>query len=485
MKRITVILLLSAILFGAVSCAAVPAASETSESSVTAESSAGETTLLKADLPEDANFAGYTFNILLSGNWDFDDFTAEAENGEPVNDAVFRKNLAVRERFGIEIGILPYQEDAAGGNKAFRNSVSAGDNAFDAAMIGSYQVTGLTTDACLTDLGSMPYIDLSKPWWDQKANEDLTMKGMMFYTTGDITTLLNDCTYCLLFNKKLIADYNMQDPYRMVNDSSWTLDNLSAMIRQVSADIDGNGRYDQADLYGLIAWDDSMLGIITGTGEKFATLNGDSELELTLNNGRVISVMEKYIGLVFDETVTYHILAGDDRSVEIFSNDRGLFYTRYLRAASWFRDMETDFGILPYPKLEETQDRYYANVHAYGSSFVCVPVTCPDTERTGIILEAFASESYYTLRPAYYETTLVGKYIRDDESVAMLDIILANRVYDLGLYYQLGTYNERMMDLLRQRKGDFVSVYAKHESSALSQVEEINAAFAEFLAERQ
>lgn len=110
-----------------------------------------------------------------------------------------------------------------------------------------------------------------------------------------------------------------------------------------------------------------------------------------------------------------------------------------------------------------------------------MPVTCAEPERTGIILESLACESYYTLKPAYYETTLVGKYIRDDESVSMLDIILANRVYDLGLYYQLGTYNERMMDLLRQRKGDFSSVYAKYEASALAQTEEVNAAISSFI----
>lgn len=79
------------------------------------------------------------------------------------------------------------------------------------------------------------------------------------------------------------------DKYRKsVRDSSWTVDNVSLMIRQVSDDIDGNGIYNEAGLYGLIAWDDSMLGIITGTGEKFATLNNNSELELTLSNERVI-----------------------------------------------------------------------------------------------------------------------------------------------------------------------------------------------------
>ena len=61
----------------------------------------------------------------------------------------------------------------------------------------------------------------------------------------------------------------------------------------------------------------------------------------------------------------------------------------------------------------------------------------------------------------------------------MLDIILATRVYDLGWYYQIGTYNEQVMNLLRNFKNDFSSMYKKLEKSALKQLERLNESFAE------
>ena len=81
--------------------------------------------------------------------------------------------------------------------------------------------------------------------------------------------------------------------------------------------------------------------------------------------------------------------------------------------------------------------------------FLCVPMTTSDPERTGIVLEAMAAESMYTVTPAYYDVALKGKYARDEESLDMLDIILESRCYDLGWFYAIGGYNEEVKNLLR------------------------------------
>jgi hypothetical protein len=49
-----------------------------------------------------------------------------------------------------------------------------------------------------------------------------------------------------------------------------------------------------------------------------------------------------------------------------------------------------------------------------------------------------AAKSMQLLRPAYYDIALNGKYLRDEESIGMLDIIIKERVYDLGLAYGFG-----------------------------------------------
>jgi len=100
---------------------------------------------------------------------------------------------------------------------------------------------------------------------------------------------------------------------------------------------------------------------------------------------------------------------------------------------------------------------------------------------TGIVLEDMSCESVYIITPAYYEISLQGKLLRDNESSEMLDIILSTRLYDVGASYQIGTYNERIMDMFRNNTTDFASMYKKFEKIALKDVEKINEAFSEVL----
>ena len=67
-----------------------------------------------------------------------------------------------------------------------------------------------------------------------------------------------------------------------------------------------------------------------------------------------------------------------------------------------------------------------------------MPVTVADPAKVGDITEAMAHLSVYTLTPAYYDTTLIGKSTRDQESEPMLALILATRNYDLGNIFAWG-----------------------------------------------
>jgi len=146
------------------------------------------------------------------------------------------------------------------------------------------------------------------------------------------------------------------------------------------------------------------------------------------------------------------------------------------------REMDSDFGILPYFKYDETQQDYFTTIGSWHSVFFCVPNGQKDVERTGIITEVLASESY-ELTEAYYDKTLKGKTTRDEESSAMLDIIFANRVYDLGWYFQFGGYNEGVMNQFRNYQNAFASAYKTSEKAAKKLIEKTNEAFIEAKAE--
>jgi hypothetical protein len=123
----------------------------------------------------------------------------------------------------------------------------------------------------------------------------------------------------------------------------------------------------------------------------------------------------------------------------IFYGGRALFFAETLGTLhkSEMRNMEANFGLLPMPKYNEAQEHYICTVLETGWA-LGIPISATNTERTGLILEALAAESHVTVIPAYYELALEFKLTRDEESVQMLDIIRANRIYDLASVYRFG-----------------------------------------------
>ena len=442
----------------------------------------GEEVKIYPDLP-DKDYNGYQFTILsvVDGDFHQDDFQAEEMTGDIINDAKYARNLYVEEKYGVKLNSL-ILGNWGGGAAAIRKSVAAGDFAYDAAVIWGYDACTLVIQGLLWDLNDMPPLDLSKPWWDQRANEDLSIRGKMFFTTGDISQIMSDSIFAILFNKKLVQEYEIEDPYALVKSGKWTYDKFAELSKMVSGDLDGNGIYDESDLYGMLATDDVMQCIINSIGEKCAKINNNGEIELSLYNEKTISVFNKYMDFACDNTVVFSSQRVDDNAaIRVFEAGRGLFFPYGVKFVARFRNMETDFGILPFPKLDEQQSEYYSPIITWWSMYVCVPTIQEDIERTAVILEALAAESRYTVRPAYYDISLKTKHSRDDESSEMLDIIFSTRAYDFGWYYKFGNYDTGILDLYRRLNNDFTSMYERGLGRAENDVQKINDLFNEFI----
>ena len=437
------------------------------------------------NLPE-KNYNDADFTIYVSSNAEYgqvkDDFTAEEITGEPINDSRYNRNSLIEETYGVKLNVIQASGLGDGvGTNEIKRSVTSADFAYDFAMLAGYSTCKLASQNILMDINKVPYINLEQPWWDQRANHDLTIMDKLYYTTGDISTADNEATYCIMFNKSLIQNYVMDDPYQMVSDGTWTIDNYAAMVTQVSDDLDGNGVYDTNDRFGALIWDDSIMGVINCSGEKCASVV-DGKVELTLYSDKTVSILEKYFSFALDKQVSYAYQRSnwDDKLlVNMFQSNQALFIMQLLQLIPKLREMDADFGILPYFKYSEEQESYYNTVGSWHSVFYCVPKVQAEIERTGIITEALAAESMYTVTPAYYEVSLKDKISRDEESAKMLDLIFETRIYDLGWYYAFGGYNESVMNLFRNYQSDFTSMYKMAEKMAKKTVERLNKEFAE------
>ena len=421
------------------------------------------------NVPDDKDYGGYEFTILANGTdynsyWYSKDIYVEEENGDAINDAVYHRNKAIEEKYNITImGILKGNQY----NEA-KKSISSGDNLYDMHTVPLQGSTAqLAQDGLLLDLKQVPYIDLEKPWWDQRANEQLSIGRKLMFTISDLLIMDKDSILMFYFNKDMIREYALEDPYQLVRDNKWTIDKMWSMAKSVTKDIDGDGKMTDVDQYGFISQTHTIHGNITATGQLLITKDENDLPAVNIQNPMIIAAYEKWIEIFNDRNNTF--VAGDwgskhadiwEYMLEMTAEGRALFQFTHMDRVTTLRSYDCDFGILPNPKYDESQKEYHNAVNGYCSTSISIPMTA-EPERTGIILEALTAESYYTLRPAYYEISLKTKFLRDDESEEMLDLILRSRCYDLGNFYNWGGIFDTLGNLAAGKKTDFISGYEK------------------------
>ncbi len=428
------------------------------------------------------DYEGYNFNIFVH-NTIYNDWDAEEVTGEPINDAKYERMATVSDNANVTITPTVVTADMRAGHTPLGNSVKAGTNDYDLVELSAYSSCNALTAGFLRDMNSIENLDLTREWWDQYANEDFKFKDSIYMATGDISLADNNATYVIYFNKRIATDYNMPNFYEMVDNMTWTIDNYREFAEAYGADTDNDGNHvnDKEDEYGIYIWDDIMMGIVNASGIKCCEINDETaELELVLYSEKFVDAFNKFTQYAYnkDTTCAYQRNGYDaDYGAIAFREGRALFYMSNLGGAVGHREMDDDFGILPLPLYDENQDRYYNSIASWSGAFYCIPRNAYGNDgfaRTGYLTQALAYESLYTLTPAYYDQTLKGKTSRDEESSAMLDLIFATRTYDFGWYFEIGGYNEGIMNLLRNYSSDVTSMYEKSSKAATKVLSKYN-----------
>jgi len=384
----------------------------------------------------------------------------EEETGEPVNDALFRRDRLTEEKYNIKIKYTVI-DDLPEMHQRAERSVKSGDNAFDFIVSDFKNVTRtLAQGGAVYDFNEMPNVDLSKPWWSKYAIRDMTINGRFYFPTGDITPRFVLSPHLLMFNKQLFLDYGLEYPYEKALAGEWTVDVLNGLIKGRGRDLNGDGWFDMKnDFYGMVVEDITAFSFYKGFGENMIGIKGGDPyiaLGTEKSNGAIDRLRDLFS--TNDTYVDPQYTAYEE--VPPFIEGRALFLGQTAANLYLFRDMEYDYGIVPMPKLSAGQESYYSYCNPWGAVAVAVPKTNADIARTGTVIEALAAAGKYTSTPAQYDVTLKTKFARDGYSAAMLDIITENAVYDFGPIYDWGENYRMLLDCIFQNR-TFTSVLEK------------------------
>ena len=439
---------------------------------------------------EAKDFGGYEFVFLSRtinnpdwAEWNHRDLTAEEENGDTINDAVYLRNTKIEEKYNIKITELVNEHPAIYSN--ITKAVKAGDDIYDAVGMHVNQFAPLAQNGNLVNIFTIPNIDLTKPWWDQGTVRDLSIINKLFVVQGDLLVIDNDAMEAMIFNKAVLQDNGLESPYDIVKRGEWTFEKLIEMGRGIAKDLNGDGTmYIQDDMFGYILQGDTANSFYVSGGEKICSKDENDYPIITFGSERGYKITEFLSEMLSDteNSVNLHSYENKfpiyDEQVKMFSENRALFSWIRMRIVERLRGMEMDFGILPLPKLDKNQEKHITHMNPHTGAGISIPVTAGDFDRTGMILEDLAAESRYTLQPAYYEINLKGKYARDDDSYEMLEIILANTAHDIGYVYDFGGFATTIMLRHGQnKKADYASQFEKMEPRMTTAIEKVVEAY--------
>ena len=489
---VTLFLALVTLLPTLISCASGGGTETTSASNTdtTATTTAQETeeTELMPDIP-DLDFGGEEFMFLTSdenddngSDWMTYDVWVENTTGDVINDAVFERNLYLEDTYNIKMAEFQGVTDTLA-----KKDVSAGTGEYDAVMTNIVDAAAMAQEGYTISMYDLPYIDLTKPWWDQGCSKDLELYGEIYFATGDITVIDNDATWVLMFNKQIYEDNGFDNIYDRVKEYDWFYDDMLEMMSAAALDVNGDGKMAHADdIFGFATSDDSGQGLFYASGEKLVYRDADGSPYLCTAPERMSGVVEKAGQMMSDKSITVltSVVGTSDGLRHLFEEGRALFFGEVMQCITRMRESETDFGLVPWPRYDESQENYCHFVHGTAGKVVTVTSAVQNQEMSGAIVEAMAAKSKYTLTPAYYDVAITRKSMRDEESIEMLDIILQDRRYDLGYIYNWGNMYSNIRSIIIGGKDTFASTWEKGAAAFDTAMEKTMAKY-EALAEQR
>jgi len=429
------------------------------------------------DLMESTDFGGHTLRILLSDqqNDQGDIITAEEENGDALHDLIYRRNRAVEEKYNVTIEGEAKTNDVV--NDTIRLQVQGGSCDYDFYYAHS-SVASLATAGMLYPLNQLESLDLSSPWWDKAALADLSVGGEAFMIIGDISPVSLLTSSCMVFNKKLFAQQDLDYPYQLAADGKWTIDAMIEMTKGLTADLNGDGVLTYSgDLFSLTSWGwDSPYSLFYGTGGRLSGKDENDIPYIDFDIDRLSTIYNKIYTLVIEQQSNFVTDINEYMNTyTTFINGNAYFCDITLyKIGLYLRDMEDDFGILPTPKMDENSE--YTSLVNLSAPMIVIPRNAPEPERTATLIEGIAAAAYDMVTPQLFDVITKSKNVRDAESADMVDLIIRNRVFDPVYIYQINGYG-CVDSQLKAKSKEIASQYERARKAAEKQMEKIVRAY--------
>ena len=238
----------------------------------------------------------------------------------------------------------------------------------------------------------------------------------VFAVMGD--ALLSPSSYlCVYYNKTMASSLGIENLYDAVNNGDWTIGKMKECLSAVSSL--GDGYY----CIGSELEDEQLFSsVFNAAGMRFMNTGLGVVPSLAGYNERTDTLVEELRALA-DGGSLYCRDANVDKKA-LFEEGKMLFYIGNVADSE---TLNNNFGMLPMPKLDKEQARYYTPI-TDDAPVMCVLSTASDPKKSIDVINGYNDASAMLFDG--YVRDFLDLYARDGESAVMLKNIVSRKTFD-------------------------------------------------------
>lgn len=390
-------------------------------------------------------FSIYTWNTQMITDW----ITEDSGELSTVDSTIYQHLKYVEERLKLDITITEVPGRYAQMSSFLETLETYIKAGLSPDLVDQYSLSSSTgmTKGLYADLMQANNIDFEAPWWSDSLIENNTIHNKLYYITGDMTPTVTYNMHAMMFNQKLIDSYQLESPYRLVEEGNWTLSTFQEMIRDTALNPDSNGTYDASGnvMYGLYLYKGAVDALQTGFGIKAITKQstGDSwTLSEEFTGDRAVNMVDTIRKLAHESQDVFY--DGSQEYIQsLFFNGHAIFNlcsAYYIEHA--IRDRKMEVGVVPTPKYDAVQQNYGTRLAVTVSMFSIPAGLQENYERSAAVIEALAIDGYRNVTPVIFEKTFCARYAERPEDMKMFLLIRDSITYDPGDFNEaIGSYS--------------------------------------------
>ncbi len=426
--------------------------------------------LISDELPVET-YNGKTFRVLTYddakfGNAEYEIFSEDI-TGDGCNDAIYNRNDRIEKRFDIEITCMTDPEPY----NLINTLITANTDAYDLIGMFNFKAYAAINVGAAYNWLEVNYVNQDKPWHNKLANTNATLNGRLYSMCSDLAISSMTYTYGIFFNIEMATNngWRSRDLYTLVEDGDWTIDKMIEITTNMYQNVNGNDEYDSEDIYGFGYYVSNPADVwLAAFNQPISQIKDGREIEVTFMSEKTVAILEKLLDYQennpgFRKLTAATNLAYDEE--KLFVDKKFVMAPlRFYAAYNTLPSMDAEYSILPFPKWDTAQDKYYTNADDKFTAFFIPTTAYKNLDFIGVIYEALCAESYKTVYPAYYDGALKGRYSAEPETAEMIDLIMTGRNFDFSFQFGQSHFLNlpyMMRDMLMNNNSSLNSEYKK------------------------